>query len=94
MAYISGESGLHLAIVNGNFEMVKLLVENGADVNQRATGRFFLPEDQKNGRTKTTNYEGLSKKMCRVYHCMYGSYVRWGPKCRCGYVIRLYYSAV
>ena len=43
----------------GDFEMVKLLVESGADVNQRATGRFFLPEDQKKGRTKYTNYEGM-----------------------------------
>ena len=54
----AGESALHIAIVNGDFEMVRLLVENDADVNQRATGRFFLPEDQKKGRTKTTNYSG------------------------------------
>jgi hypothetical protein len=44
--------------VNNNFEMVKLLVENGADVAQRATGRFFLPEDQKHCKTRTTSYEG------------------------------------
>ena len=56
--FVTGESALHIAIVNGDFEMVRLLVENGADVNQRATGRFFLPEDQKKGTTKTTNYEG------------------------------------
>ena len=55
-----GESALHLAIVYGDFDMVKLLVEAGADVNQRATGRFFLPEDQKKGRTKYTNYEGTT----------------------------------
>ena len=54
----AGESALHIAIVNGDFEMVRLLVENGADVNQRATGRFFLPEDQKKGTKKATNYEG------------------------------------
>lgn len=56
--YYSGESALHLAIVYGDFEMVRLLVENGANVCQRATGRFFLPEDQKKGRKTTTNYEG------------------------------------
>ena len=42
----------------GDFEMVRLLVENGANVNQRATGRFFMPEDQKKGKTKYTTYEG------------------------------------
>ena len=56
----AGESALHIAIVNGDFEMVRLLVENGADVNQRATGRFFLPEDQKKGKTKTTSYAGTA----------------------------------
>ena len=42
----------------GDLESVKLLVSNGANVNQRASGRFFLPEDQKNGRTKETTYQG------------------------------------
>ena len=54
----TGESALHLAIVYGDFEMVKLLVENGTNVNQRATGRFFLPEDQKKGRRRVTTYTG------------------------------------
>jgi transient receptor potential cation channel subfamily V protein 6 len=44
--------------VYNDFEMVKLLVTAGANVNQRATGRFFLPEDQKNGRKKFTDYNG------------------------------------
>jgi len=39
---------------------VKLLVTAGANVNQRATGRFFLPEDQKNGQKKETDYNGES----------------------------------
>jgi ankyrin repeat protein len=50
---------LHIAIIYGSFEAVKLLIENGANINERASGRFFLPEDQKKGRTKDTNYEGL-----------------------------------
>ena len=41
--------------------MVKFLVGKGADVHQRATGRFFMPEDQKFGRKKTTNYIGKQK---------------------------------
>jgi len=54
----TGESGLHLAVVNNDFEMVKRLVECGADVNQRASGRFFLPDDQKQQRTGVTDYIG------------------------------------
>ncbi|XP_064632713.1 transient receptor potential cation channel subfamily V member 6-like isoform X2 [Lineus longissimus] len=57
-----GESSLHIAIVTGNVEGVKLLVLNGAKVNQRATGRFFLPEDQKAllSNTASTDYEGYA----------------------------------
>jgi len=54
-----GESGLHLAIVNNDEEMVKRLVTCGAHVNQRASGRFFIPEDQKQLRNGVTNYSGL-----------------------------------
>ena len=55
-----GESALHFAIVYGDFDMVRLLVECGANVNLRATGRFFLPEDLKRKPPKkitTTDYE-------------------------------------
>ncbi|CAG5132741.1 unnamed protein product, partial [Candidula unifasciata] len=55
-----GESALHIAIVIGNFDLVKMLVSAGALVNQRATGRFFLPEDQKQGYTGRTNYKGYA----------------------------------
>ena len=59
---MAGESALHFAIVYGNFDMVRLLVECGADVNLRASGRFFLPEDQKRKFNKMkTNYVG---KLC------------------------------
>ncbi|XP_059150513.1 transient receptor potential cation channel subfamily V member 5-like isoform X2 [Physella acuta] len=55
-----GESALHIAIVVGDFDSVQLLVESGANVNQRATGRFFLPEDQKKGATENTDYDGYA----------------------------------
>ncbi|XP_078309757.1 uncharacterized protein LOC111108840 isoform X4 [Crassostrea virginica] len=55
-----GESALHIAIVFGSLDAVKLLMKKGAKVDQRCTGRFFLPEDQKKGHTKTTNYEGYA----------------------------------
>ncbi|XP_072179259.1 transient receptor potential cation channel subfamily V member 5-like [Diadema setosum] len=38
-----GESSLHLAIVNGDLNSVKLLCRCGANLQQRATGRFFRP---------------------------------------------------
>ncbi|GFS23202.1 transient receptor potential cation channel subfamily V member 6, partial [Elysia marginata] len=54
------ESALHLAIVVGDLESVQLLVKAGANVNQRASGRFFLPEDQKKGVTDRTDYDGYA----------------------------------
>jgi transient receptor potential cation channel subfamily V protein 6 len=56
-----GASGLHLAIAYSNGELVSDLVDAGADVNQRAIGRFFLPRDQQsNTPTSQTDYEGLA----------------------------------
>jgi len=46
--------------VNNDLAMVTRLVACGADVNQRACGRFFLPEDQKLQRNGDTDYRGLS----------------------------------
>lgn len=46
---------------------MKLLVSNGADINQRATGRFFLPEDQKNGRSEMTDYNGKTEIMSHAH---------------------------
>ncbi|XP_062582287.1 transient receptor potential cation channel subfamily V member 5-like isoform X4 [Saccostrea cucullata] len=64
-----GESILHIAIVNEDPAMVKFLLDNGADVQERACGNFFCPDDQKSSRmdsydhewvdvTEKTNYEG------------------------------------
>ncbi|XP_067930551.1 transient receptor potential cation channel subfamily V member 5-like [Watersipora subatra] len=55
-----GESTLHLAIINGDLDSVKLLVKSGANVNQQATGRFFLPEDQIKKETNNTDYVGYA----------------------------------
>lgn len=56
-----GESALHFAIVYGDLESVKLLVRKGAKVDQRATGNFFLPEDQKKiPKARHTNYKGYA----------------------------------
>uniref|UniRef100_A0A0N5AXY8 ANK_REP_REGION domain-containing protein n=1 Tax=Syphacia muris TaxID=451379 RepID=A0A0N5AXY8_9BILA len=55
-----GQSALHLAIVHDECDIVQLLLECGADVNARACGEFFLPEDQKNGLRPTSNYQGYA----------------------------------
>ncbi|XP_055617928.1 uncharacterized protein LOC129763150 isoform X2 [Toxorhynchites rutilus septentrionalis] len=56
-----GASALHLAIAYSNNELVGDLIDAGADVSQRAIGRFFLPRDQQGLRpAKTTDYEGLA----------------------------------
>lgn len=56
-----GASALHLAIAYSNNELVNDLIDAGADINQRATGRFFLPRDQQsNNPAKNTDYDGLA----------------------------------
>ncbi|PVD25324.1 hypothetical protein C0Q70_15824 [Pomacea canaliculata] len=57
-----GESALHIAVMLDDLDIVQLLVQNGANVNQRATGRFFLPEDLKKNPdpTAATNYDGYA----------------------------------
>lgn len=68
----SGESVLHIAIVNEDPAMVKFLLDSGADYHERCTGNFMCPEDQKATRQDTvehewvnlsplTNYEGWVK---------------------------------
>ena len=53
-----GQSALHLAIVHDDYETVQLLLSKGAEVNARASGDFFLPEDHKN--SKSPNYQGYA----------------------------------
>lgn len=40
-ALSSGQTALHIAIEKRSLDLVKLLVENGADVHARAHGEFF-----------------------------------------------------
>ncbi|KAK6016447.1 ankyrin repeat protein [Ostertagia ostertagi] len=54
-----GQSALHLAIVHDDYETVQLLLANNADVNARACGNFFLPEDFK-ATNKVTDYQGYA----------------------------------
>lgn len=60
-----------MAIVSEDPALVKYFLTCGGDVHQRASGKFFTPDDQKSGRVNTlvdesallpleTNYIGLS----------------------------------
>ncbi|XP_071810174.1 transient receptor potential cation channel subfamily V member 5-like [Asterias amurensis] len=64
-----GESCLHFAIINNNLEWVKLLVlRYKARLDQQASGRFFRPNDLKEGTRSAfrhSTYEG---------HAYYGEY--------------------
>ncbi|XP_014671090.1 PREDICTED: transient receptor potential cation channel subfamily V member 6-like [Priapulus caudatus] len=56
-----GQSALHLAVLNGHYALTKLLVNSGARVDQRASGRFFRPDDCKlPKRTTPTDYKGCA----------------------------------
>ncbi|XP_061461106.1 transient receptor potential cation channel subfamily V member 2-like isoform X2 [Rhineura floridana] len=46
-SYYEGHTALHIAIEKRNLDLVKLLVENGADVHAKACGTFF--QQQKKG---------------------------------------------
>ncbi|VDM59077.1 unnamed protein product [Angiostrongylus costaricensis] len=54
-----GQTALHLAIVHDDYETVQLLLASNADVNARACGYFFLPEDFK-ATNKVTDYQGYA----------------------------------
>uniref|UniRef100_A0A1I7XBL5 ANK_REP_REGION domain-containing protein n=1 Tax=Heterorhabditis bacteriophora TaxID=37862 RepID=A0A1I7XBL5_HETBA len=54
-----GQSALHLAIVHDDYETVQLLLASNADVNARACGNFFLPEDFK-ATNRVTDYQGYA----------------------------------
>jgi transient receptor potential cation channel subfamily V protein 5 len=62
---------LHIAIVNEDPAMVKYCLLKGADVHQKACGKFFCPDDQKDNSSNSltqespifsekTNYAGKS----------------------------------
>lgn len=56
-----GETSVHIAIVNGDLESLKLLVgKYGADVHARARGRFFMPEDCTDRMKAETDYDGYA----------------------------------
>ncbi|KZC09064.1 PREDICTED: transient receptor potential cation channel subfamily V member 5 [Dufourea novaeangliae] len=69
-----GESALHIAIVNEDPALVKLLLDSGSDVHERCFGNFMCPEDQKASRTDSLDHEWV----CVTPETNYSGYVYWG----------------
>nr|XP_031845256.1 transient receptor potential cation channel subfamily V member 5 [Nomia melanderi] len=69
-----GESALHIAIVNEDPALVKLLLDSGADVHERCFGNFMSPEDQKTSRSDSLEHEWV----CVTPETNYSGYVYWG----------------
>lgn len=71
-----GETALHMAIVNEDPYMVQFLLTHGADVDHRACGRFFLPDDQKENRQDmlVNEYPVLSVETNYHGFCYFGEY--------------------
>ncbi|XP_076174002.1 transient receptor potential cation channel subfamily V member nanchung [Ptiloglossa arizonensis] len=69
-----GESALHIAIVNEDPSLVKLLLDSGADVHERCVGNFMCPEDQKASRADSVDHEWVSV----APETNYDGYVYWG----------------
>ena len=59
----SGENALHMAISNEDPATCKYLMDQGIDVSQRCFGNFFTPEDQKNTRSHTLDYEWVDMRL-------------------------------
>ncbi|CAH1708146.1 unnamed protein product [Aphis gossypii] len=69
-----GESVLHMAIVNEDPAMVKVLMDSGADLNERCFGNFMSTEDQKASRSDSLDHEWVN--LCPDTN--YEGYVYWG----------------
>ncbi|XP_076672805.1 transient receptor potential cation channel subfamily V member nanchung isoform X2 [Andrena cerasifolii] len=69
-----GESALHIAVVNEDPALVKLLLDSGADVHERCVGNFMCPEDQKASRSDSLDHEWV----CVAPETNYDGYVYWG----------------
>nr|CAH7722831.1 unnamed protein product [Callosobruchus chinensis] len=69
-----GENVLHIAIVNEDPSMVKYLLEQDVNIQERAFGCFFTPEDQKSSRIDSLDHEWVN--LCPETN--YDGYVYWG----------------
>lgn len=65
-----------MAIINEDLYMIRKLMSSGADLNQRASGRFFIPDDQKNHRLNLDKNELPTLRVKTNYECFsyFGEY--------------------
>ena len=73
---IKGENVLHMAIVSEDPGLVKYFLQCGANVHERAHGKFFTPDDQKSGRLNTLSQEAPILPVDTNYVCLsyFGEY--------------------
>ncbi len=57
MCVLAGNTALHQAIVNEDPEMLRFLLQHGADMHQRCVGAFFCPDDQRASRNDSLEHE-------------------------------------
>ena len=78
-----GENVLHMAVVNEDPIMVKFLLDQGVDFNQKCDGHFFTPEDQKKSRSDDLRSEGvvLAQKTNYRGHVYLGEYAHCFAAC-------------
>ncbi|RWS03524.1 transient receptor potential cation channel subfamily V member 5-like protein, partial [Dinothrombium tinctorium] len=71
-----GEAPLHMAIVNEDTSMVKFLLDHGADLNKRAIGNYFCPDDLKDARIDCLEHEWYDVPVETNYfgHFYWGEY--------------------
>lgn len=74
--FCKGQNALHMAIVNEDPYMVQYLLCWDANVNERATGRFFIPDDQKDHRHNLDKNELPTLSVNTNYKCFsyFGEY--------------------
>ncbi|CAI4222328.1 unnamed protein product [Auanema sp. JU1783] len=71
-----GETVLHMAIETEDAEILRFILNCGADVNARCTGNFFTCDDQKSSRCDISDMEHVSISRNTTYsgHLYWGEY--------------------
>ena len=77
--FFSGENVLHMSCVAEDPTMVKYLLDQGINIQEKCYGNFFCPEDQKPSRNDSLDHEYVD--VCTKTN--YAGYVYWGEYSLC-----------